>query len=89
MVIGGGDVMKFSEIQKKEVIDATKGSFLGYVQDATIDIENGKVESLHISGGERSLFFDTKKGELKKVRLQDITIIGKDIVLVGKKEKKE
>ena len=31
--------MRFSEIQKKEVIDATKGSFLGYVQDATIDID--------------------------------------------------
>ena len=30
--------MRFSEIQKKEVIDATKGSFLGFVQDATIDM---------------------------------------------------
>ena len=58
--------MKFSEIQKKEVIDATKGSFLGYVQDATIDIENGKVESLHISEGERILFFDSKQKERKK-----------------------
>lgn len=81
--------MKFSEIQRKEVIDATKGSFLGYVQDATIDTKNGKVESLHISGGERSIFFDSKKSDLKKVRLEDITIIGKDIVLVGKKERKE
>ena len=43
--------MKFSEIQKKEVIDATKGSFLGYVQDATIDVANGKVESLHVDIG--------------------------------------
>lgn len=43
--------MRFSEIQKKEVIDTTKGSFLGFVQDATIDIKNGKVESLHVSGG--------------------------------------
>ena len=48
--------MRFSEIQKKEVIDATKGSFLGFVQDATIDIENGKVESLHVGGGERRFF---------------------------------
>ena len=40
--------MRFSEIQKKEVIDARKGAFLGYVQDATIDIVSGKVEALHI-----------------------------------------
>ncbi|MHA6258627.1 PRC-barrel domain-containing protein [Sporosarcina sp. CAU 1771] len=81
--------MKFSEIQKKEVIDATKGAFLGYVQDATIDIVNGKVESLHIGEGERSIFFDGKEKNTKKVRLQDITVIGKDIVLVGKKEGKK
>ncbi len=80
--------MKFSEIQKKEVIDATKGSFLGFVQDATIDIKNGKVESLHVGGGERNLFFDAKDKEAKRVRLEDITTIGKDIVLVGKKDDK-
>lgn len=77
--------MKFSEIQKKEVIDATKGSFLGYVQDATIDVASGKVELLHVSDGERSSFFDSKQKEPKKISFQDVTVIGKDIVLVGKK----
>lgn len=88
-VVKRSEPMRFSEIQKKEVIDGTKGSFLGYVQDATIDVKKGMLESLHISGGERSIFFDTKKGEIQKIRLQDITIIGKDIVLVGKKGKTE
>ena len=78
--------MKFSEIQKKEVIDATKGTFLGYVQDATIDIGSSKVEALHIGEGDKNIFFDSKDKDTKKVRLQDITTIGKDIVLVGKKE---
>lgn len=77
--------MKFSEIQKKEVIDAKKGTFLGFVQDATIDIANGKIDSLHIGGGERSSFFEGKDKESKKVRLEDVTTIGKDIILVGKK----
>ena len=81
--------MRFSEIQKKEVIDASKGAFLGYVQDATIDIVNGKVEALHIGESERGLFFDAKEIETKKVSLQDITTIGKDIVLVGKKDGKK
>ncbi|WP_342509305.1 YlmC/YmxH family sporulation protein [Sporosarcina sp. FSL K6-2383] len=81
--------MRFSEIQKKEVIDATKGSFLGFVQDATIDSKNGKVESLHVGGGERNLFFEAKDKDTKKVRLEDIMTIGKDIVLVGKKDDKK
>ena len=81
--------MRFSEIQKKEVIDATKGSFLGYVQDATIDVVNGKVESLHVDLGEKGLFFDSKQKNTKKIRLKDISVIGKDIVLVGKKGGKE
>jgi YlmC/YmxH family sporulation protein len=77
--------MKFSEIQKKEVIDVSKGAFLGYIHDATIDTTTGKVDSFHVGGGERGLFFDSKDKDTKKVRLKDITTIGKDIVLVGKK----
>ncbi|MBO0585859.1 YlmC/YmxH family sporulation protein [Sporosarcina sp. E16_8] len=77
--------MRFSEIQKKEVIDATKGTLLGFVQDATIDTVTGKVESLHVGGGERNSFFDTKDKDTKRVNLKEITTIGKDIVLVGKK----
>ena len=81
--------MKFSEIQKKEVIDASKGSFLGYVQDATIDVTSGKVESLHVSEGERASFFDSKQKEPKKIPFQDVTVIGKDIVLVAKKDREK
>lgn len=77
--------MRFSEIQKKEVIDATKGSFLGFIQDATIDIKNGKVESLHVGGGERGLFFEAKEKDAKRVPLDTVATIGKDIILVGKK----
>ncbi len=80
--------MRFSEIQKKEVIDATKGSFLGYVQDATIDVKNGTVEALHVGGGEKGLFFNNSKNEEAQVRIIDISVIGKDIVLVGKKQVK-
>lgn len=78
--------MRFSEIQKKEVIDATKGSFLGYVQDATIDVKNGKVDQFHIGGGEKGMFFNQSKNDISKVRMVDIKVIGKDIVLVNKKE---
>jgi len=77
--------MRFSDIQKKEVIDVEKGSFLGFIQDATIDTADGKVKSLHVGGGERSVFFDTRDKEVKKVPLADIATIGKDIILIGRK----
>lgn len=89
MIKERSDCVRFSDIQKKEVIDGAKGSFLGYVQDATIDIKTGMVEALHISEGERGFFFDSKQKEPKKVFIKDITIIGKDIVLVGLKDTKE
>ncbi|MFC5588510.1 PRC-barrel domain-containing protein [Sporosarcina soli] len=78
--------MRFSEIQKKEVIDIKRGVFLGFVQDATIDTKNGKVELLHVGGGERSSFFEGKGKEVKRVALADIATIGKDIMLVGNKD---
>lgn len=78
--------LRFSEIQKKEVIDGHQGKFLGFVQDATIDTDTGMVEALHVSDYERGMLFDFKKSELKKIRISDIEIIGKDIVLVYKKE---
>ena len=43
------------------------------------------IETLHVSGGEKGLFFDAKKNELKKIRIHDITVIGKDIILVNEK----
>ncbi len=77
--------MRFSELQKKEVIEVKKGSFLGFVQDATIDMKNGKIDVLQIGGAERSLFLDSKMKDLKQIKYDDVFTIGKDIVLVGKK----
>lgn len=89
MLIKRSGVVRFSEIQKKEVIDGAKGSFLGYVQDATVNVKTGIIETLHVSGGERGLFFDTKKNELRQIRIRDITVIGKDIILVNEKVEEE
>ncbi|MFD1204073.1 MULTISPECIES: YlmC/YmxH family sporulation protein [Sporosarcina] len=77
--------MRFSEFQKKEVIEVKKGSFLGYVQDASVDIKNGKLESIHVGGAERSFFMDSKVKDMKQIKYHEVLTIGKDIVLVGKK----
>ncbi|GEN82101.1 hypothetical protein SLU01_04130 [Sporosarcina luteola] len=80
--------MKFSDLQKKEVIEVKKGSFLGFVQDASIDMKNGKIDTLQIGGAERTMFLDTKIKDLKQIKYEDVLTIGKDIVLVGKKTDK-
>lgn len=77
--------MRFSDLQKKEVIEVKKGSFLGFVQDATIDMKNGKLDLLQVGGAERSLFLEPKVKDLKQIKYSDVVTIGKDIVLVGKK----
>ncbi|WJY28807.1 PRC-barrel domain-containing protein [Sporosarcina trichiuri] len=77
--------MRFSEIQKKEVIDLNRGKFLGFVQDASIDITDGKIQTLHIGGTERSLFMESRVKDQKQVRYEEVVTIGKDIVLIQKK----
>jgi len=84
----GGIIMRFSDLQKKEVIEVKKGSFMGFVQDATIDMKNGKIDVLQIGGAERTLFLEPKMKDLKQIKYDDVLTIGKDIVLVGKRTDK-
>lgn len=77
--------MRFSELQKKEVIEVKRGAFLGFVQDATIDMKNGKLDMLQVGGAERSLLFEPKMKDYKQIKYHDVVTIGKDIILVGKK----
>ena len=78
--------MRFSSMQKKEVIELKKGSFLGFVQDATIDIEKGVIAQLHIGELERSFFSDNKSKGVQKIDYKDVMTIGKDIILIENKQ---
>lgn len=81
--------MRFSEFQKKEVIDMQRGKFLGFIQDAAIDITNGKIDTLHIGDTERSLFMEMRVKDQKQFGYDEVVTIGKDIVLIQKKELKK
>lgn len=74
--------MRFSSLQKKEVIELKKGSFIGFVLDAVIDIQKGKIEMLHIGETERSFFSDNKLKNEQKIPYGQVKTIGKDIVLI-------
>ena len=81
--------MRFSEIQKKEVIDLERGKFLGFIQDAAIDVTAGKINTLHIGDTERSLFLETRVKDQQLLEYEEVVTIGKDIVLIQKKLTKE
>ncbi|WP_313891363.1 YlmC/YmxH family sporulation protein [Psychrobacillus sp.] len=76
--------MKFSDAQQKEVIEATSGQLLGFIVDAEIDKETGFIVSFVVEAQGAYPTFFNKKRETKKVAVQNISIIGKDVIIVSK-----
>ncbi|MCM3357026.1 MULTISPECIES: YlmC/YmxH family sporulation protein [unclassified Psychrobacillus] len=76
--------MKFSDAQQKEVIEANSGQLLGFIVDAEIDKETGHIISFIVeTNGAYPTFFN-KKRETKKISVQNIAVIGKDVIIVAK-----
>ena len=76
--------MKFSDAQQKEVIEASSGQLLGFIVDAEIDKESGYITSFIVeTNGSIPAFFN-KKRETKKIAVQNIAIIGKDVIIVSR-----
>ncbi|MFF2752403.1 YlmC/YmxH family sporulation protein [Psychrobacillus sp. NPDC058041] len=76
--------MKFSDAQQKEVIEANSGQLLGYIVDAEIDKETGFILSFIVEAQGAYPNFFNKKNETKKIAVQNISIIGKDVIIVSK-----
>ncbi|PZX08038.1 YlmC/YmxH family sporulation protein [Psychrobacillus insolitus] len=76
--------MKFSDAQQKEVIEATTGQLLGFIVDAEIDKDTGFIISFVVEAQGAYPSFFNKKGETKKIAVQNIAIIGKDVIIVSK-----
>lgn len=77
--------MFFSELQQKEMIDARSGELLGYIEDAEIRIDSGKIDFFYVSKPKK--FYQMFQGEKKtiKVYIDDIFSIGKDVIIVYSK----
>ncbi len=74
--------MKFSAVQEKEMIEAGSGKFIGYIIDAEVDEKTGHIECFFVSRPKK--FYQFARGEemIKRVSVQDILIIGQDVILV-------
>ncbi|MBE7063548.1 MAG: YlmC/YmxH family sporulation protein [Clostridia bacterium] len=73
--------MRIYDFRQKEVINLADGARLGYVFDAEIDSETGKVNALIIPGQGKVLGLFGKDNELV-IPWESIKKIGDDIVLI-------
>lgn len=74
--------MRFSHIQEKEIIEAGNGRFLGYVVDAEISKETGMIVAFVIEQPKRLFSLWQTEDNKRKILLEDILIVGKDVILV-------
>ncbi len=76
---------RFSELQKKEVIDISNGKRLGFLYDIQVNLESGRIEAFIVPARNRFLSFFWKYEEFV-IPFDQITKIGDDIVLFQPKE---
>ena len=68
--------------RKKEVINITDATRLGYVQDVCADLETGRITSIIVPGGTNKLlnFFSSSNDIV--IEWEKIRSIGDDLILV-------
>ncbi len=73
--------MRIYDFRQKEVINLADGARLGYVFDAEIDPDTGKIKALIIPGQSKVLGIFGKENEFV-IPWESIRKIGDDIVLI-------
>lgn len=75
--------MRFSDVQQKEIIEAESGKFIGYIIDAEVNERTGKITSFHVATPQKKFLSFLQNDEtVRKVLIDDILVIGKDVILV-------
>jgi len=80
--VKGEWTLKFTDIQQKEFIEASDGRMLGFVNDAKISKEHGTIESFYLAEPKKMLELFSGSRPTVVIRLADIKVIGKDVVIV-------
>ncbi len=74
-------MVKISEFQIKDVVNVADGKKLGNISDIEINLSNGKIEAIIVSGNGRVLGFFGKEEEII-ISWRNILKIGEDVILV-------
>ncbi len=69
--------MRFSDIQRKEIIAASSGRFLGYVEDAVVQKDTGYVEAFVVAEPKKFMSFSGAQKDALKIPIEDIIVVGK------------
>lgn len=81
-------MIKISDFQIKDVVNIADGKRLGNVGDIEINLTNGKIEAVVISGSARVLGFFGKEQDVV-IPWKNILKIGKDVILVRYKNEEK
>ena len=73
---------KGMDFRKKEVINISNATRLGYVQDVCADLETGKITSIIVPGGPNKLLSFFSSGNDVIIEWNKIKSIGEDLILV-------
>ncbi|KYG89428.1 YlmC/YmxH family sporulation protein [Metasolibacillus sp. FSL H7-0170] len=74
--------MRFSVAQQKEIIEAGSGRFIGYIVDAEICEKSGMITGFLVAEPKKILHIFQAEEATRKIAIQDILTIGKDVILV-------
>lgn len=75
--------MRFSEVQQKEIIEAESGKFIGYIIDAEVNEKTGRIVSFQVAAPSKKFLSFLQNDEIiRKILVEDILVIGKDVILV-------
>jgi len=71
--------MYFSQLQQKMLIEQTSGTVIGYIEDAVINKDTGKIEGYVV--GKTTKMFQKVSSE-RIVQVTDITSVGSDFIFI-------
>ena len=74
-----------TDLKRKEIVDTNTGVILGRADDIRFDSVSSNVESMIIYGRPKLFGFLGRDGDLS-VKFENITLIGKDAILVTSSE---
>jgi len=77
---------RLSSFQKKEIVNITDGRRLGFLSDAEVDLNSGKMDAIVVSVPMKNLPLGSNCRELV-IPMDRIKKIGEDIILVNVEER--
>lgn len=74
-------MLKISDLRMREIVNVLDGRRMGLIRDIDIDLDNGRISALILTGSSRLLGFFGREEEIV-IPWEKIVKIGVDVILV-------